>query len=351
VTPYAVVDLEISNPVSPQADLRSAALVLVRLHGRPVGLVPAAVARGRLDFEHVYRQLLDSGSWALAAPLAERAIAGGRAPAWPDVGAMLECRPNSLSCTPRVTVVAQSADAVRALEYPNVEVRQTDEGNGDIVVLVPDGVVLDRGWVGAAVRVFVNDPEVTAVVGLMLPRQARTRVEPLLERRWHRAELPADLAAPVAIWRPALDPRLTHTVVYEPAALSWHRRRLVSDPFPAAPEAAAAPVVRQFDLGATPRSIADATSEMAVRLDVSWDGQRIGQVEMRHEGAILSPFRIHDAIARGLAADVLDARLRLGPGAIRAILTSELARHVMSMRALGARTACPQWITPRPAAA
>ena len=190
---------------------------------------------------------------------------------------MLECRPNTLSCIPRVTVVTRSADAAGALEYANVEVRPHDDGAGDIVVLVPDGVTLDRGWVGAAVRVFIADPEVTAVVGLMLPREARVPLQPRLERRWHRAELPPAPGAPIAIWRPALTPTLRHTVVYEPAALSWHRSRLLADPFPAAPVAAAAAVVRRVDLSATPRSIADATHEAAVRLDVSWRRSRSGR--------------------------------------------------------------------------
>jgi hypothetical protein len=353
VTPVAVVDLEISNPIPPQADLGryARACVLLRLHGRPVGVVSAPVARGQLDFDHVYRELLEHKSWTIAAPLAERALALGRAPSWPDVGAMLECKPNTLSCTPRVTVVARPAQAVGTLEYPNLEVQETDRGAGDIVVMVPDGVTLDRGWVGAAVRVFIADPEVTAVAGLTLPREAKAQLEPLLERRWHRAALPANFPGPVAVWRPAVDPSLTHTVVYEPAALAWHRSRLVSDPFATA-AAAALPVVRQIDLGATPRSIADATKDAAVLVDVAWDGQPIGQVAIAHEGAILSPFRIHDAIARTLAANVLDARLQLGPAAVRAIVTSELARHLVSVRARAERaSACPQWIAPRPAAA
>ena len=82
------------------------------------------------------------------------------------------------------------------------------------------------------------------------------------------------------------------------------------------------------------------------------EAQPIGQVEIQHDGAIVSPFRIHDAVARTLAADVLDARLRLGPAAVRAIVTSELARHLVAVRGRdGGATACPQWVSPRPAAA
>jgi hypothetical protein len=323
----------------------------------------------------------------LSAQLAERAMALGTPPAWPEVAQLLECRPNPLNCTPPVTVVVRSTgrherrraaalEAARALEYPRLEVRvmpqhatlaeMAAESSGEILVVTDERVTLDPGWVGAAVRVFIGDPEVMAVAGLILPRETAGRLaaslSSALTRRWHRAPLSTlhgtfdDTSAPsvVAYWRPALEtpaPGL-HTVVYEPAALAWHRSRTVVDPFPAPAPSSASPVVRAVELGDTPRSIADATADHIMRLEVAWEGRRLGAVHIRHEGAILSPFRIQDAIARTLAAELLDARLRLGRTAIRAIVTAELARHVARVGRSDAQgAACPQWRASRPAAA
>ena len=352
-TTDAILDLELSNPVPPEADLRrySSAQVLVRLHGRPLGLIGARVERGRLLLDDLFRSFLETHAWSVGAPLVERAIAIGRAPSWPDVGPLLQCHPNPLACAPRVTIVARSADAVRAVEYPNLDLNNA--GTGDIVVLVPDGVVLDRGWVSAAVRVFIADPEVMAVAGLVQPRTATSRISETFARRWHRTEIMPDMPGPIAIWRPALEQlESEHTVVYEPSALAWHPRRSAGDPFVESDAWEGQPAVRRIDLADTPRSIVDATGDAALRVDVSWEGQAVGAVPIRHRGAVVSPFRIHDAVAQQLTAEALGVRPALGPAAIRASVTSELARYVLSLRGRARRAdACPAWMEHRPAAA
>lgn len=349
--PAAVVDLEISNPVPPQVDLRPyrAAQMLLRLHGRPLGFVPARVDDGRLQVEAMIRDILEFHGGLLAAPLVTRALALGCAPGWPDVRSLLECPPSLLDC--------------RSIE-------------DDIVVVSVDHVDPDPGLAAAARHVFMCDPEVMAVVGLVLPRET---VAPLpdaaLERRWYRGahveflEPPANAPMVAAFWWPALDAlgrvpssfagkisallRAGHTVVYEPAALAWHRNRSAIHPF--AEHGAAVPRLasRRVDLADTPRSIADVRDEQALQLSVSWDGRPLGRVDLAHHGAVVSPLRIHDAVSRELAWELLDVRLQLGSAAIRAILTSELARHLLARRDGVARAAgaCAASAEPRPAAA
>ena len=402
----AVVDLEISNPIPPQVDARHGnAQVLLRLHGRPLGFAAGRLDRGRLDLEPLFRDILEHHSHILAAPLVDRALAIGVAPEWPEVRSLLECRPSTLSCTPAVTVAVRSSgdpaalrrclDSLDAMDYRALDVviidgesadtRAIPECRGEVLIVMDDSVVLDRGWVGAAVRVFVADPEAMAVTGLVLPRRLATGTiaHSILERRWHRG--PATLVQQghpfvAAFWRSALEklsgdtPETVasgessvacgfslsieqllaagHTVVYEPAALAWHASQLVADPLEDQPLPASAPAVRRVDLADTPRSILDATGEQTLRLEVSWEGRAVGTVEIAHRGTVVSPFRIQAAIARQLGWDVLDTRLRLGRAAVGAILTSELARHLLAHRdSTRPAKACPLFAAPRPAAA
>jgi hypothetical protein len=348
----AVLDLELSNPVPPAADLRrlSSAQVLIRLHGRPLGLVDARIERGRLLLDDLLRAFLETHAWSLGAPLVERAIAIGRAPAWPDVRPLLECRPNTRSCAPRVSVVARSAGAADAVDYPNLDRGNT--GDGDIVVLVPEGVVLDRGWVDAAVRVFIADPAVMAVAGLLLPRTMGGRLTASLARRWHQTAIIPEMPGPIAIWRPALEQlESDHTVVYEPSAIAWHAWRSAGDPFAEAEVSPTDAALRRIDLAEAPHSIADALDDVALRVDVSWEGRAVGTVDIQHRGGVVSPFRIHDAVAQQLTAAALDVRLALGSTAVRAIVTAELARFILSLRGRTPRAgACPAWMVERPAA-
>lgn len=385
----AVVDLEISNPIPPPVDARRGrAQVLLRLHGRPLGFIPADVDRGRLNLEALIRDILAQQGEALAVPLVDRALAVGAAPSWPDVRAMLECRPSTLTYMPPVTVaVRPSGDPVAlraclesldAMDYRALDVVVVDDDaraipacRGEVLIVTDDTVVLDRGWIGAAVRVFIADPDAMAVLGLVMPRRLSSRVLPgsILRRRWHhRAATPATWSGPFvgAFWSGSLGgatgegftgqvERLLaggHTVVYEPAALAWHATQLVADPFTDAAMSDAEPAVRRVDLAETPRSIADAADADRLRLDVLWEGRAIGDVDIAHHGTVVSPFRIQDAIARQLPWQVLDTRLRVGRAGVAGIVTAELARHLIQYRDRArAAEPCPLFVAARSAAA
>ena len=75
-TPTAVLDLEISGKFTELNDIGdfAGALVLFRLHGRPLGWGAAPVTEGRLDRGALVRQLLEQHAWSCALPLAEKAV-------------------------------------------------------------------------------------------------------------------------------------------------------------------------------------------------------------------------------------------------------------------------------------
>jgi hypothetical protein len=380
-TPQAIADLDLSNPVPSHADLSrcASARVLLRLHGSPLGIAAAPIADGRIDADALFRDILESHAAALAAPLAERALSAGAAPHWPHVSAVLQCRPASLPCTPRVTIAVRASgdagalprclEALNRIEYPALETVVVDaesledrvlkDGKGEVLVVVDDSVSLDRGWVGAVIRVFLSDPDTMAVTGLVLPRAGRAPRPEMLRRKWHRGPCTrTHTPLAVAFWKSGVGTlvledvlRAGHTVVHEPAALGWHSRRLVADPIEDSQARGGETAVRAIDLADTPRSIADATQHDALRLDVSWGRAAIGSLVIPHRGGIVSSFRIQDAIAHELGWEILDARLRLGRPVLRAVLTSELARHLLRQRSAASTDACPQWVAPRPAAA
>ena len=82
-TPTAVLDLEISGKFTELNDIGdfAGALVLFRLHGRPLGWGAAPVTDGRLDRGALVRQLLEQHAWSCALPLAEKAVLSGIAAA------------------------------------------------------------------------------------------------------------------------------------------------------------------------------------------------------------------------------------------------------------------------------
>jgi GT2 family glycosyltransferase len=322
--PTAVLDLELTHPVPTPLDLQryGDAQVLCRLHGRPLGFIRVPVVDGGLDIDILLRELLAKRAGDFAVPLAERALAGGREPGWPDISSLLSCSPAKPLAGPLVTVavctrdraddVRRCLDALVALTYQPIDLLVVDnapatdqtarlvrdgyptvryvheprpgldwarnrailECRGDILAFTDDDVIVDPHWITSLVHVFLADPEVMAVTGLVVPHELETDAQRLFEqyggfgrgfaRRWYRA--PAGRAlfpihggtgkfgtgANMAFWRrlfdeiggfdPALDVgtctngggdldmffrvlKAGHTLVYEPSAVVRHRHR------------------------------------------------------------------------------------------------------------------------------
>ena len=137
-TPTAVLDVEISGKFTELNDIGDfvGALVLFRLHGRPLGWGAAPVTDGRPDRGALVRQLLEQHAWSCALPLAERAVSSGIPPRAIDVGSMLMSQPPALPGGPLVTVAVCSRtpashlqpclDSLLALDYAPLDLVLVD---------------------------------------------------------------------------------------------------------------------------------------------------------------------------------------------------------------------------------
>jgi hypothetical protein len=401
-TPTAVLDLEISGKFTELNDIGDfvGALVLFRLHGRPLGWGAASVTDGRLDRGALVRQLLEQHAWSCALPLAEKAVLSGIPPRAIDVGSMLLSQPASLSGGPLVTVAVCSRtpaaqlqpclDSLIALDYAPLDLVLVDasddrarvealvtghysavryvaapagaatrqaiaECRGDVLALTHGDAVVDRRWVSRLVAVFLADPDVMSVTGLTLPRSIGKPMRAGLPagapfcREWSRFDGDAGQSAKslqkmidraganVAFWQPATSVSRAFTHVFEPAALVR-----AAAPSPASPAGARrvpmTHATRDIDLSDALQTIADADGTDDLVLNVAWAGASVGTVQIAHHGAPVSPLWIADAIAQQLTVEVLDARLGVGEHVCRALLTADLARHVVGRLGLDARS-------------
>jgi Glycosyltransferase like family 2 len=413
-TPTAVLDLEISGKFTELNDIGDflGALVLFRLHGRPLGWGAAPVTDGRLDRAALVRQLLEQHAWSCALPLAEKAVRSGIPPRAIDVNAMLLSPPSSESGGPLVTVAVCSRtpaaqlqpclDSLVALDYTPLDLvlidasddrtrvealirdqyptmryssapgvgaaprRAVAECRGDVLALTHGDAVVDRRWASRLVSVFLADPEVMTVTGLTLPRSIERPMRAGLPagapfcREWSRVGVEWSQAAGsmqkvleraganVAFWRPGSATTGAYTHVFEPAALvraASTSSRLFMEPR----RVPITHVTRTVDLAAGLWPIADATSADDIVLNVMWSGADVGTAHVAHHGGVVSPLWMADAIAQQLTVEVLDARLGVGEHVCRALLTADLARHVVGHLGIDVRSA--KGASPKKAAA
>ena len=399
-TPTAVLDLEISGKFTELNDIGDfvGALVLFRLHGRPIGWGAAPVTDGRLDRGSLIRQLLEQHAWSCALPLAEKAVLSGVPPRAIDIGSMLVSQPASLPGGPLVTVAVCNRtpaaellpclDSLLALDYTPLDLVVVDvsddrahvealirdhyptirystassvagasrqamaESRGDVLAITQGDAVVDRQWVSHLVAVFLADPDVMSVSGLTLPHSIGRPMRAVLPagapfcREWTRVDvdgaqpIPKMLerfAANVALWRPDSSALHSYTHVVEPAAIV--RASAASPPSLAGPRRVPLTnTTRNIDLGDAIQTIADADAADEILLNVTWCGAPIGAAHIPHHGAPVSPLWVADAIAQQLTVEVLDARLGVGEHVCRALLTADLARHIVGRLGIDARS-------------
>ncbi len=234
--------------------------------------------------------------------------------------------------------------------------RAVSECRGDVLALTHGDAVVDRRWVSRLVSVFLADPEVMTVNGLTLPRSIEPPMRTALPagapfcREWSRVGVDGSHAdgsmqnvleragANVAFWQPGSSVAGPYTHVFEPAAIV----RGASTSFPSIAEARRVPMThatRAVDLAAGLQPITDATSADDLVLHVTWSGASVGTAHLTHHGGVVSPLWIADAIAQQLTVEVLDARLGVGEHVCRALLTADLARHVVGRLGIDARSA------------
>jgi Glycosyltransferase like family 2 len=397
-TSAVVLDIDITRTVSELNTLGDAetALVLFRLHGRPLGWGAASVVNGRVDRAALIRQLLEQHAWSCALALTERALQNGAPPKTLDLTGMLQSPPQDSNSGPLVTVAVcnttpaarleTSLESLQRLNYspldivvidasddrtrverlvserfPHMRYRgapgsdagadaapwcAVDECRGDILAITDGEAIVDPRWVSKLANIFLADPDVMTVSGLVLPHHVQKPFRATLPagapfcREWSRIGLESGSAedwlrqvlnrpsANVALWRPGRGPSASHTHVFEPAAIV--RSQLPTLMPPAVRRVSIRESERAFDLADGVRAIADATAFDGVTLRVAWQGRAIGTAHIPHRGAIVSPLWVADAIAQQLTAEILDARLGVGEHVCRALLTADLARFVLT---------------------
>lgn len=390
----AVVDFEITRKLNDLAVADAAsALVLFRLHGRPLGWGAGRVTDGRLDGSALVRQFVRQHAWTCALPLAERAVQSGRPLRMPDATTLMHApAPGSVS-GPLVTVAVRSRTAANRLQpcldsllrldygaldlvfvdasedrkhvealirerYPRIRYtcapglgmasrRAIAECRGDILALTDGDSVVDPHWVSALVHVFLSDPEVMTVSGLVIPHSVRRPIRPTLPagapfcRSWWRVREDYEsidgatqralerASSNVAYWRPDGPAAMRYTRVWEPAAVV-RTPSVTPTSHPSGRRGAVRTLDCSIDLRDGIVPISDASTYDRVRLHVTWSGEPVGTAQIAHHGAVISRLWIEDAIAQQLTAPVLDAGLHLGPQISQALLTADLARYVVS---------------------
>jgi hypothetical protein len=224
-----------------------------------------------------------------------------------------------------------------------------------VLALTHGDAVVDRRWVSRLVAVFLADPDVMTVTGLTLPRSIERPMRAGLPagapfcREWMRVsddwnqtagamqKLLERAGANVAFWQPGTSVAGPYTHVFEPAAIVRSSTTSPS-PFPEVRRAPMTNVTRDVDLAAGLLPIADAAGADDILLNVTWSGALVGTAHIAHRGATVSPLWMADAIARQLTVEVLDARLGVGEHVCRALLTADLARHVVGRLGIDARS-------------
>ena len=221
------IDLDIPLPAVPPCT-HGEQWVLVRLHGRPLGMVYPP--KGGCDPAELARIILDQQGWSIALHLAgdDPGSASAvtdlaliprtcpRTPRWPALSVTVAvCTRN------RAAQLADCLDALDALDYPShlldivvVDnapadgstrdavarhprlryIREPRPGldwarnaairasSSDIVAYTDDDVVVDRGWVRALAAAFAEEPHAMCVTGLVVPDELDTRAQVLFEK-------------------------------------------------------------------------------------------------------------------------------------------------------------------------
>ncbi len=320
-----LIDIELSRPLGDVEDLNdyTALKALVRLHGAPIGYVEVPVTGGTCTAAALGKAILDQHGWSIICHYLSDALEAPLRPGKTRFGDLLNVpHPLDQGRQPPVTVAVCTRDraanlrlcldALNRLDYPSLDLmvvhnaprgdatehlvrtqypniryvceprpgldwarnRAIVEARGDIVAFTDDDVIVDPGWVRAFAAVFVENPEVMAVTGLVVPHELETEAQYLFElyggfgrgfvRRWYHANPPGGKQWPyygagqfgtganmafrrhlfdqIGYFDPALDVGTVtngggdlemffrilkegHTLVYEPGAIVRHRHR------------------------------------------------------------------------------------------------------------------------------
>ncbi len=238
--PIKIVDIEVTQSIPTFHHLENymGLQALVRLHGVPLGYINAPINQGSCQADVLGKLILEGYSWAIVCALLKNGLMSSE-----RVGAdslsiesLVSLPPaDRLMLThraswPLVTVAVCTRDrpedmqlcleAIHQLDYPHLDILVIDnasqtnatqllietrypttvryvqeprpgldwarnraalEAKGDIIAYTDDDVVVDPGWITAIAQAFIEDPEVMAVTGLVVPYELETEAQVLFE--------------------------------------------------------------------------------------------------------------------------------------------------------------------------
>jgi glycosyltransferase involved in cell wall biosynthesis len=231
LAPVKVSGIELSRPPCVEAAGGYASLqALARLHGSPIGYVqlPAgdrqytAAALTEAIVEQHAPAILDHllRDWLASQASKDPAVADLlNSPHPPDDG-RLPLVTVAVCTRDRAADLERCLDSIMGLDYPSLDIvvidnapssdatwrlvsegypraryvretrpglnwarnRAIAEALGEIIAYTDDDVVVDAGWVKAIARLFVENPEVMAVTGLVAPYELETEAQILFEK-------------------------------------------------------------------------------------------------------------------------------------------------------------------------
>lgn len=230
--PIKVVDIELSQPIPTLEGLETymGLQALVRLHGVPLGYVKAPVSLGKCTAATLSKLILEQHSWAIINQLLKQGLASPQRSGDLRLEDLVHLPPVEYAGEwPLVTVAVCTRDrpddmnlcleALSKLDYPHLDILVVDnapqtegtkdlveahypqvryvreprpgldwarnrailEAKGEIIAYTDDDVVVDAGWVKGLAQVFVEDPTVMAVTGLVVPYELETEAQVLFE--------------------------------------------------------------------------------------------------------------------------------------------------------------------------
>ena len=227
--PARCIDVELSEPLRDVAEPGYEFVqILVRLHGQPVGAVPAPLVDGRCPAPAIVDAIIKRLARQLVRVAVRQAM--DRPLETLPLDATLLARPPAVDDEPlpSITVavctrgrsdsLASCIAAVRRLDHPDAEIIVVDNspdraaegvvgGRADvcylhepgpgldrarnraivaatknIIAFTDDDVIVDPGWARAIARRFGSSPEVHAVTGLVMPLEFETEPQLVFER-------------------------------------------------------------------------------------------------------------------------------------------------------------------------
>ena len=230
--PIKVVDIELSHAIPTFDGLENYMGLqgLVRLHGVPLGYIKPPISLGHCTAETLSKLILEHLSWPIISQLLKNGLASPQRSEELTLEALIDLPPvEYLQEWPLVTVAVCTRDrpddmklcleAIRKLAYPHLDILVVDnspqteatkeliethypevryvreprpgldwarnlailEAKGEIIAYTDDDVVVDPSWVKALVQTFLENSDVMAVTGLVVPYELETEAQVLFE--------------------------------------------------------------------------------------------------------------------------------------------------------------------------